>query len=59
MKLYEKDLALVRDYLVQNGNKTLLEVYNEIKSKNVRNRTKAEMIIFTYLYMNRKKLCLK
>lgn len=53
MKLYEKDIALVQNYLIENGDKTITEVYYQIKSKKLRHRSKAEILVFTYLHMNK------
>lgn len=49
----------VQDYLEQNKDKSIQEVYDFIKSKKVKNRSTEEHIIYTYLFMNRKKLGIK
>lgn len=53
------DVNKVQEYLVQNKDKTIQEVYDFIKSKKVKHRSTEEHVIFTYLFMNRKKLGIK
>lgn len=47
----------VRDYLIVNSNRSIIDVYNELKSK--KRKSVAERLIFTYLKANKKKLGVK
>ena len=49
----------VREYLERNKDKSIQDVYSHIKSKKVKNRSTEEHIVYTYLFMNRKKLGIK
>ena len=44
----------VRDYLIVNSHRSIIDVYNELKSK--KRKSIAEKLIFHYLKANKKKL---
>lgn len=66
MKVFKKittisddDILDVQRYLVQNSHRSVQDVYNHIKSIPVLKRSKTCNLVFTYLYINRKKLGIK
>ena len=59
MKLLYSDISLVQSYLNVNKDRPIIDIYNEIRNKPNKKRTKAEIIVYTYLYLNKKKLGLK
>lgn len=56
MKFLYSDIFLVQNYLIRNKDKRIIDIYNEIKNKPNNIRTKAEIIVYTYLILNKKKL---
>lgn len=59
MKLFYSDKLLVQNYLIANKDRLIIDIYNEIRNKPNKKRTKEEIIVYSYLYLNRKKLGLK
>ena len=59
LKINQNDMSLVSDYLCRNSDRPIYEVYNEIKAKKLKNRSKVEHIVFTYLALNKRKLGIK
>ena len=59
MKLLYSDISLVQNYLNVNKARPIIDIYNEIRNKPNKKRTKEEIIVYTYLYLNKKKLGLK
>lgn len=59
IKLNNNDINAVSDYLKDNFDKPIYQVYNDIKSKKMRERTKTEHLVFTYLSLNKRKLGIK
>lgn len=55
----KSDLFLVESYLKDNSDKPIFLVYREIKEKKLKDRTKVENIIFTYLSLNKRRYGLK
>lgn len=49
----------VATFLEQHKDKSIQEVYDFIRSIKVRNRTTEQHIVYTYLFMNKKKLGIK
>lgn len=47
----------VRDYLIANSNRSIIDVYNELKAK--KRKSIAEKLIFIYLKANKKELGVK
>lgn len=47
------------DYLNANCDRSIQEVYDEIRSKSVKDRSTEESLLFTYLSLNRKKYGLR
>ena len=59
MKLLYSDINLVQNYLNVNKDRCIIDIYNEIRNKPNKKRTKEEIIVYTYLFLNKKKLGLK
>lgn len=53
------DVDKVQDYLIQNKDRTIQEVYDFIKSKKLRHRSTEEHLIFAYLNTYKKELGIK
>ena len=56
MKRKSIDLNKFNEYLVSNSDRSIQEVYDEIKSKSRKDRSNEESLLFTYLSLNKKKL---
>lgn len=54
--LNENDINKLQEYLIQNSDKKIYEIYREIKSKKLKERSKEEHLVFTYLSLNKRKL---
>lgn len=59
LKLNENDIYKVQEYLMKNQNKKIYEIYHEIRLKKLKERTKEEHLVFTYLSLNKRKLGIK
>jgi len=59
IKFNNNDIDAVSIYLKDNFDKPIYQVYNEIKSKKLKDRTKTEHLVFTYLSLNKRKLGIK
>ena len=46
-------------YLKDNKDKSITEIYTEIKNKKFKDRTDEELLIFAYLTMNKKRFGIK
>ncbi|MBE6148636.1 MAG: hypothetical protein E7167_04025 [Firmicutes bacterium] len=55
LKIKDSDKNLVATYLQENGSKPIYVVYNEIKNKKLKDRSKAEHLVFSFLHMNKRK----
>jgi len=53
------DTLVVENYIKANKDRPIIEVYNEIKAKNKKDRSNAEVLVYYYLCLNKKKLGLK
>lgn len=59
MKLVYSDISKVQNYLNINKDRSIIDIYLEIRNKPNKKRTKEEIIVYTYLCLNKKKLGLK
>lgn len=55
----KNDVDLVSKYFYEHKDWSIQEMYDFIKLKKLKQRSKVEHLVFTYLFMNRKKLGLK
>lgn len=53
------DILVVENYIKSNKDRPIVDVYNEIKSKSKKDRSNAEVLVYYYLCLNKKKLGLK
>lgn len=53
------DTLVVENYIKSNKYRPIVDVYNEIKSKSKKDRSNAEVLVYYYLCLNKKKLGLK
>lgn len=49
----------VSEYLLKNKDRSIQDVYDEIKGKKFKSRSLEESLVFAYLCSNRKKLNIK
>ena len=49
----------VSEFLNSNSDKSIQEIYDFIKKKKLKNRSNEEIVVFTYIYTNRRKLGVK
>lgn len=54
-KFNNNDLGCVEKYIIENSDKPIYVVYNEIKKKKLKERSRAEILVFTYLSLNKKR----
>lgn len=56
MRKLEIDYNKIQKYLNENKDKPILDIYRELKKKKVRHMTNEEIIVYSYLKMNKRKL---
>lgn len=59
INLNKKDQFALELFLRQNSDRPIIEIYNEIKSKKLKERSKSEHLVFTYISLNKRKLGIK
>lgn len=60
MKMINKiDIKKIENYINDHKDESIADVYDSIKSKKLKDRSTEESLVYTYLFMNRKKLGLK
>ncbi len=59
MRKINIDPFLVSEYLNSNSDKSIQEVYDSIKKKKLKDCSNEEIVVFTYIYTNKRKLGIK
>lgn len=59
MKIKKIDMLAFQNYINAHKDESIIDVFNSIKAKKLKDRTTEENLVYTYLYMNRKKLGIK
>lgn len=59
MRKLKVDFNVLSSYLADNGNRSVVDVYKELKRKKLKQLSNEEILVLSYLKLNKRKLGLK